>query len=262
MRSKRKFRVGLFNLMPNKEETEQHWKALCGPALTNIALEFITTQSYQSKRTPKAYLNAYYHLGVPSGLDALIITGAPFGQKPYESILYWQELAKVIEQAHLSGLPMFLSCWAANAALYSHYKIQPHLYPQKISGVFPHKVTQHPLTEGIPEQVVFPHSRYAESHLTTVKKHPQLQVLLESEEAGIAFLVDQGRNAYLFAHPEYEIDTLYREYTRDLSRGLNPELPTHCQFSVHPTQEKIKPHWQAYGSLLLNNWFKYIGLTR
>ncbi len=198
---------------------------------------------------------------MPLQLDALIITGAAFGQKNYQDVLYWQELTQIIDTTAAQGIPVFYSCWAANAALFHTFGIPRVQYNKKISGVFPHHVKAHPLTSQLPAISKLPHSRYSEADLQQVQQHPELQILIASEQAGAAFIVDQQQNAYLLAHPEYEIDTLYQEYLRDCSRGLAAELPQHDPFSANPSSEKKQPHWQQQGSLLVNNWLAQVGLS-
>ncbi len=163
-----------------------------------------------------------------------------------------------MDQTQRLAIPVFYSCWAANAALFHKFAIPRVQYQQKISGVFPHLVNNHPLTRHFPNISQLPHSRYSESNLQMVLQHPALDVLIQSEQAGAAFLTDQQQNAYLLAHPEYEIDTLYQEYLRDCNRGLQAELPKNDPFSANPNMQKTKPHWQQHGSLLLTNWLKLV----
>ncbi|MCO4320942.1 homoserine O-succinyltransferase [Aliidiomarina sp. Y6] len=252
--------LGILNLMPNKEATEQQWLRLIGPQAANFKVQFITTASYTSKRTDPAYLKQKYHAGLPQQLDALIITGAAFGQKKYTEILYWQELCDIMEQTERQAIPVFYSCWAANAALFHKFGIPRVQYQQKVSGVFPHQVNPHPLTQGLPSVCNLPHSRNAESNQVLVQQQPQLNILLHADQAGATYITDQQQNAYLLAHPEYEIDTLYQEYLRDTARGLKPQLPQYDPFSAQPNMAKKEPCWQQHGSLLLTNWFRYIGL--
>lgn len=252
--------LGILNLMPNKEVTEQQWLRLLGERASQFNVQFLTTASYTSKLTDPAYLKTKYHAGLPPQLDALIITGAAFGQKDYSQVLYWQELCQIMDTTAAQNIPVFYSCWAANAALFHKFGIPRIQYPNKISGVFPHQVKTHALTEQLPAISQLPHSRYSESDFAQVQQQAELEVLIASEQAGAAYITDQQRNAYLLAHPEYEIDTLYQEYVRDCSRGLKAELPQNDPFSAQPEIRKKEPRWQQHGSLLLANWFQYIGL--
>lgn len=255
-----KSRVGLLNLMPNKEETEQHWIELLGDSYPLIELCLITTASYQSKRTPADYFaSKQYSYGLPERLDALIVTGAPFGTKEYSDILYWPEFQMITTQAHQQALPVFYSCWSANAALAVLYQAERREFKQKLSGVYTHKVQEHFITQGLEPSIRFPHSRYSQSCPLTLQKAQNLTVLIDSEHAGATFLIDQY-NAYLLAHPEYESDTLYREYQRDVARGLNPQLPEFDSYFQDPKQKKAKPSWREHGSALLQNWLLFHGI--
>ncbi|HLV48209.1 MAG TPA: homoserine O-succinyltransferase, partial [Aliidiomarina sp.] len=250
--------LGILNLMPNKEKTEQQWLRLIGTQTAHFNVQFITTQSYTSKLTDANYLKEKYHRGLPKQLDALIVTGAAFGKINYSEVLYWQELTEIMDTTAAQGIPVFYSCWAANAALFHKFGIPRVQYENKVSGVFPHRVEPHALTRKLPRISELPHSRYSESSLALVLQHPELNVLLQSAQAGAAFLTDQRKNAYLLAHPEYEIDTLYQEYLRDCSRGLKAERPLNDPFSANPGMAKKEPHWQQHGSLLLTNWLNLV----
>ncbi len=81
--------LGILNLMPNKEATEQQWLRLIGPQAANFKVQFITTASYTSKRTDPAYLKQKYHAGLPQQLDARALSHHGSNPKAsYSGILF------------------------------------------------------------------------------------------------------------------------------------------------------------------------------
>ena len=57
-------------------------------------------------------------------------------------------------------------------------------------------------------------------------------------------------------HHEYDRDTLANEYKRDLSRGLNPEVPKHYFPEDNPESIPFA-RWHVYASTLFTNWLNY-----
>ena len=81
-------------------------------------------------------------------------------------------------------------CWGAQAGLYYHYGIPKYKRDKKLSGIYEHQVLHHkvPLVRGMDDFVMAPHSRYTEVLRRDIEKHPELNILVESREAGV-FLV-------------------------------------------------------------------------
>ena len=81
---------------------------------------------------------------------------------------------------------------------------------------------------GLDDYVMCPHSRYTEVRSEDIRKHEDLNILAESEEAGVLLVVNEdGSRIFIQGHPEYDRMTLNNEFHRDQVRGLNPELPCH-----------------------------------
>ena len=87
-------------------------------------------------------------------------------------------------------------------------------------------IASHELTRGLEDGFVMPHSRYNgldEADLVEAGFTP----LTRSPEAGVDLFVNEERSLEVFlqGHPEYDADTLAREYRRDLLRFLARSLP-------------------------------------
>jgi homoserine O-succinyltransferase len=79
-----------------------------------------------------------------------------------------------------------------------------------------------------------PHSRHNDISRAQLERE-HLTVLVESEEGGVHMAVspDQFRIIYLQGHPEYDTNSLLKEYKREVLRYLNGELYEAPPFPAH-----------------------------
>jgi homoserine O-succinyltransferase len=95
----------------------------------------------------------------------------------------------------------------------------------KRSGIFEcANILNDPLAAGLPNQFAVPHSRFNDldqSELTA----GGYTVFSTSERAGVDTFTKKSRGTFVFfqGHLEYETDTLFREYRRDVGRFLKGE---------------------------------------
>ncbi len=254
----RPLQVVLLNLMPNKIRTEQQFLRLLGNTALQVELTFLTTATYQSKHTPRSYLQTFYQTFDQIRdrcFDALIITGSPVETLAFEEVAYWQELTEIFSWADEHVYSSFFVCWAAQAALYHHYGIGKILLPKKLSGVYSHTVRQknHPLVRGFDDRFWAPHSRNTAVDESRLSLEHDLVVLSDSEEAGLYLAVSQdGRKVFVTGHSEYDELTLHDEYQRDLAAGLSLEQPSH-----YYQGEEVQVRWRGHAHLLFSNWLNY-----
>lgn len=254
----RPLQVVLLNLMPNKIRTEQQFLRLLGNTALQVELTFLTTATYQSKHTPRSYLQTFYQTFDQIRdrcFDALIITGSPVETLAFEEVVYWQELTEILSWADERVYSSFFVCWAAQAALYHHYGIRKILLPKKLSGVYSHTVRQknHPLVRGFDDRFWAPHSRNTAVDESRLSLEHDLVVLSDSEEAGLYLVVSQdGRKVFVTGHSEYDELTLHDEYQRDLAAGLSLEQPSH-----YYQGEEVQVRWRGHAHLLFSNWLNY-----
>ncbi|MFA5514170.1 MAG: homoserine O-succinyltransferase, partial [Sphaerochaetaceae bacterium] len=126
-------------------------------------------------------------------------------------------------------------------------------------GIFEHKVSvkNTPLLRGFDDIFNAPHSRHTETRKEDVKKIEGLQILSESDKAGLYIVAsNDGRQVFVFGHPEYEKQTLYDEYKRDLAKNLEIEIP-YNYFSNEKEAKGIKVTWYSHAQLLYSNWLNY-----
>lgn len=258
----RPIKIGLLNLMPEKEETElQLFRSLSNTPL-QVDVTLLMVSSHKSRHTPTSHLNKFYNTFDEvrrQKFDGLIITGAPVEQLPYEEVDYWKELTDIMEWSKTHVTSTFHICWGAQAALYYHYGIPKHILPEKLFGLYWHKVQNRktPLVRGFDDVFLIPHSRYTTVSREDVLKEKDLLLLAESEKAGVFLILGQeGKQVFAMGHPEYDRLTLHREYMRDKERGLDIRIPENYYENDDCT---IKPNlrWRSHANNLYTNWLNY-----
>ena len=82
--------------------------------------------------------------------DGMIITGAPVETMDFEQVDYWNELCEIMDFSETNVYSTLHVCWGAQAGLYYHYGVRKQLLPEKMFGVFEHRVTRpaNPLVRG------------------------------------------------------------------------------------------------------------------
>lgn len=260
----RPLRFALLNLMPEKIKTETQITRLLGASPLQIEVTLITTASYTPTNTPREHMLAFYepfHEIEDQTFDGLIVTGAPVEEMPFEEVQYWDELTQVFDWAETNVFSTFNICWGAQASLYHHYQIPKYSLPQKIAGVFPHRINRRNagLVRGFNDQFYVPVSRYTEVRGKDVDKHRELEVLIESDKSGICLIHDRVRHdVHIFNHLEYDTWTLSDEYNRDVKARPDTVFVPHHYFP--DDNPALTPHntWRAHGHLLFSNWINLV----
>ena len=150
-------------------------------------------------------------------------------------------------------------CWAAQASMFHLYGIQKYVLQKKIFGIFEQRVLdkRNPLVRGFNDYFPAPHSRYTQIDEQAVRACPYVDILAQSDEAGIYLAADKEmRNVFVFGHGEYDVDTLHTEYMRDQKIGEYIDPPSH--YYVNNEVGLLPPlSWRAHESLLVGNWLNY-----
>jgi homoserine O-succinyltransferase len=258
----RPMQVAILNLMPNKIETEVQILRMLSNTPLQINVEFVRIHANESKNTPTEHLENFYCLFDDikhKQYDGLIITGAPLAMLDYSQVSYWDKICELFDWAEKNVTSTMFSCWAAHAALYHHYGINRHLREKKLSGVFEHKAldVREPLTRGFDESFNVPHSRYGYIDKADYQNIPDLNILAESEQAGVYLVASKNKQqVYLTGHPEYDTNTLHEEYLRDRKVDENCPLPEHYYQDDDANNSPVGS-WRSHGSLLFTNWLNY-----
>ncbi|MDQ3006892.1 MAG: homoserine O-succinyltransferase [Chloroflexota bacterium] len=261
----RPLRVAILNLMPTKVTTETQLLRLLSNSALQVEVTLLHTATHESKNTDADHLlnhyltfNDIHH----EKFDGLIITGAPVEQMPFEEVEYWDELTRILDWAETNVESTFHICWGAQAALYHRYGIPKYDLPHKMFGVYEHRILSYavgaePLLRGFDDIFLAPHSRHTEIRRADVEKVSDLQILAESDEAGIYIVgTKDGRQLFITGHSEYDPFTLKAEYDRDVSKGLPIHVPRNYYPQDDPTQTP-NVRWRGHANLLYSNWLNY-----
>lgn len=262
----RPLRILILNLMPLKIETETQLLRLIANTPLQVDIELMQTASHQSSHTPSQHLLTFYRTFSDlkeEFYDGLIVTGAPVEHLEFEAVDYWPELEEILEWSKTHCFSTFHICWGAQAGLYYHYGIPKQPLPEKMFGIFEHQVLNvtHPMVRGFDEYYLAPHSRHTQSDPQAIRRCPALEVLTQSEQAGINLVVRHDcRQIFVFGHSEYDRSTLANEYFRDLKAGKPIALPRHYFPQDDPTQ-KPRFIWRGHANLLFKNWLNIVYQT-
>ncbi len=260
----RPLKIAILNLMPTKIVTETQLLRLLSNTPLQVEITLLKTQSYKSKNTPSEHLESFYKNFddvKDEKFDGLIITGAPIEDKDYEDVAYWVEICRIFDWADTNVYSCFYICWAALAAMYYYYGIEKYQLPEKLSGVFRHKVRipSHPIARGFDQLFQAPHSRHYGVKTSDIKAHAnQIDIIAESEKTGVYIASSKDmRKIFVTGHSEYDFDTLKNEYERDLAKGMNPHIPEN--YYPYDDPERIPVNmWRAHAHLLFSNWLNYV----
>jgi homoserine O-succinyltransferase len=155
-------------------------------------------------------------------LDGLIVTG----REPMAANLadepYWDSFTRTLAWAQENTYATVFSCLAAHAAIQHMDGLRRVQRDDKAVGIFEcARVSDHWLTAGTVSHFRLPHSRWngvPEEQL----RDCGYKVLTRSAEAGVDTFIKQRNSLFVFfqGHPEYESDSLLREYQRDVGRYI------------------------------------------
>jgi homoserine O-succinyltransferase len=233
-----------------REATERQWASLLEAAAPEVTIRLAIytladAPHSDTGATPIRSSYASVDALMSAQVDGLIVTGAEPLKTNLRDEAYWETFGKVVEWARENTHSTIWSCLAAHATLLHCDGISRIKSRVKHFGVMnAERVSANRLTEGTPTRFRIPHSRWngvAESELLNCG----YTVLTRTEDAGVDMFVKQHESLFVFlqGHPEYDADTLQREYCRDISRYLKresdvyPEIP--CGYYDATTAEHL-----------------------
>ncbi len=258
----RPLKIAILNLMPVKIVTETQLLRLLGNSPLQVEIDLIHTKTYKSKNTSFEHLYTFYKTFddiKDSTYDGLIITGAPVEHMEFEDVDYWDEIKEIMDWSVHHVTSTLHICWAAQAGLYHHFGIPKYPLDKKMFGVFSHRINHKniSLMRGFDDEFYAPHSRHTEVRREDILKVDELDILSESEEAGVYIVKTKGgRQVFVTGHSEYDPETLKNEFERDLLRGLDVAIPANYYPDNDSTNEPIVK-WRSHSSLLFANWLNY-----
>jgi homoserine O-succinyltransferase len=236
--SHRTLTIGVVNNASDRalKSTERQFLRLLRAASdgTELRFRFFTCREARPSARPQSTTgDLYSDIGELYDIrpDALIVTGMEPQSAALKDEPIWGSLARIADWAEARAVPVMWSCLAAHAAVLHLDGICRFRLPTKLSGIFESDVAEpnHRLMAGIPSRWVTPHSRcYGVSGDALLARG--YTVLSQSSEAAVNIFLKTGSTTFVFVqgHPEYDGDTLLREFKRDVRRyiiGESNEFP-------------------------------------
>lgn len=246
----RELHIGLLNMMPDAalQVTERQYLGLIGSCnqIVQFYVHPFTVQGLQRDQATSEYIERYYSSFADvqaQGLDALIITGANVSNPDLRQEAFWEPLRQVAEWAQHTVTSVMCSCLASHALIEMLYGVKRTPLDRKKWGVYRHFHTDtgksHPLLRDVNTLFTVPHSRWntldiedlEEAGVPVLVVTRQDDVHLATSPDGFRFIFSQG-------HPEYDINSLLKEYKREVllhaagGRSSYPPFPDNY-FSEH-----------------------------
>ena len=258
----RPLKIAILNLMPKKIQTENQLLRYLSNTPLQVEIKLLQTESYRSTHTSFEHMERFYSFFndiKEERFDGLVITGAPVEQLEFEDVMYWEELKEIMEWGKSNVFSTLHICWGAQAGLNYHYGIPKYQLEKKMFGVFKHYINNKnaDLTRGLDDMFYAPHSRHTEVKREDIEKISELEILSESEEAGIFIVANKSRRqVFITGHLEYERNTLSDEYFRDFNKGLDIEIPRNY-FPNDDTSLTPMVTWRGSANIVFSNWLNY-----
>jgi homoserine O-succinyltransferase len=291
--------IGLVNNMPDAalRATERQFDDLLAAASINrtLYLRYFALPEVPRGEGAQAHVNRNYESSAElweSRLDGLIVTGTEPRAAKLEDEPYWPALTKLIDWAEDHTISTVWSCLAAHAAVLHLDAIERRPLPRKLSGVFECvRSADHGIIIDVPGRWSMPHSRYNGVPEELLVQH-NYQILARSAETGADLFIKEMNSLLVFfqGHPEYEPDTLLREYRRDTGRFLvgerydYPEMPSGyfdldavaalttfrelaltdrnpdlvARFPTASVEGKLSCGWRQPAVRIYSNWLEYL----
>ena len=253
----------LLNLMPKKLETEVQFARLFGASPLQIELTLMTTETYLPKNTRKEYLIEFYKTldDIKNNFyDALIITGAPVENVPFQEVKYWNELEKIILWSKNNVFRKIGVCWGAQALLKVLHNVEKHTMNKKLFGVYDHNLNQdkrYRLMQGFIDRFPMPVSRYTENKKNEIEE-AGLEILAYSPGSGLGMVrCPQTKDLFIVNHLEYDAVTLKNEFLRDKSQNTQIDIPANYFPNDDINLEPIN-RWRPYAFLLFTNFINEV----
>ena len=238
----KRLEIGLVNAMPDSAvaATQRQFARLIEEAsgefdvrLRLFELETLPRASEARRAMAEDYRAARALKTQPQ--DALIVTGAEPRAPDLREEPFWNELAFVLDWADAHAISTLLSCLAAHAGVSTATasSVAPCRPSAPASTRFEF-VARHDLVADFDAEFLTPHSRHNgldEAELAA----KGYSILARSPELGVDLFVKEARSLMVFlqGHPEYDADTLAREYRRDMLRFLRGETSAAPRFPAH-----------------------------
>ena len=234
----REMHVGLLNMIPDAAlaATERQFVRLVGESnqIAQFYMHPFTLPELKRGPEAQAHIERFYQSVDEikrDGLDALIITGANVAGNELPQQPFWKPLIEVIAWAHANVTSTLCSCLTTHAVMEFRYGEKRKPLGFKRWGVYPHRVVErkHPLVAGVNTRFDVPHSRFNQIDRAQFEA-AGCRVLVEGKDAGVHLAVSEDlfRLVFFQGHPEYDTNSLLKEYKREVmlfAKSLRHDYP-------------------------------------
>ena len=286
--------IGLVNNMPDSalEATERQFLTLLEAAAGDIEIRvtFYAIPEVPRSDSGKRYVSSYRPISDlwDSRMDGLIVSGTEPRAANLEAEPYWRSLVQLMDWADSNTASSVWSCLAAHAAVLHFDGIRRRKLDAKRFGIFDCTLADtNRLTNGVSPRMWMPHSRWNDLPEDALSS-AGYRVLMRSS-AGVDAFAKQRKSLFVCfqGHPEYEEDTLLKEYRRDVKRYLTRESDTyptmpHDYFDEQtmasclalqeramydrrpeistdfPVVGSVRNTWKLTATRIYRNWFSYL----
>ncbi len=258
----RPLKVLILNNMPVKQDTELQLLRALSNSPVQVDVTFMNTKTHISQNTSASHLNRFYCTFdeiKQEKFDGMIITGAPVEDISFEEVDYWDEVCTIMDWAENNVTSTIHICWGAQAGFYHYYGINKIQLPEKLFGIYEHRVIDRkiPLVRGFDDVFLAPHSRHTATSSEELHNCKELTIIAESDDAGVFLaMAEGGKKIFITGHPEYDRLTLKNEYFRDLNKGLPIQIP-YNYFPDNDPERKPLLTWRSHSNNLYSNWLNY-----
>ena len=253
--ARRSLDVALINNMPDSalESTERQFAELLAAASSDL---LVRLRLYSLPDVPRSVSARRYIDNNYSSLDGLwdarpdglIVTGTEPRAAELTDEPYWRALAEIVDWAQYTTTPTIWSCLAAHAAVLHMDGIRRRRLAEKRSGIFEcANISNDPLAAGLPNRFAVPHSRFNDLDQSELAASGYT-IFSTSERAGVDTFIKRSRGTFMFfqGHLEYETDTLFREYRRDVGRFLKGEREEYPAMPERYFSSKVQTRLLAF----------------
>ena len=261
----RALRIGILNIMPKAETYEFSLLHPLGRSVMQIEPVWIKLKTHKYQSSDQGHLDKMY---VPfeeavsrEPLDGLIVTGAPVEEIPFEEVIYWEEVKRILKYARHNIASTLGICWGG-LALAKYLDIDKVVYPKKIFGVFEtsNLNREHPITGEMDDMFWCAHSRHAgipDDILEVERDKGNIHLLAYAKGAGYTIFESADQRFIIhLGHPEYEPRRLIEEYLRDKgNQRLDVDPPLNLDMD-NPVNT-----WRSHRTELFSQWIKYVHET-
>ncbi|MDR0308136.1 MAG: homoserine O-succinyltransferase [Chitinispirillales bacterium] len=259
----RALRIGILNIMPKAETYEYSLLHPLGRSVMQIEPVWIRLKTHKYSSSDQSHLDKLY---VPfeeaidgrDHLDGLIVTGAPVEEIPFEEVVYWEEIKRILKYAHNNIASTLGICWGG-LALAKFLGIDKTVYEKKIFGVYQatNLDREHTITGEMDDMFWCAQSRHSgieDSVLERERDKGNVRLLARAEGAGyVIFESSDSRFLIHLGHPEYEPQRLIDEYNRDVAKGRDDVAPPLNLDLKNPVNM-----WRSHRTEFFTEWIKYL----